>query len=129
MKIKGRHKPSAQFSLSSMTDVVFLLLVFFLLTSSVSSAIDLTLPEGKGNSTSEAKTIAISIDERLRYFIDDTQINPEYLALELKKALDQRPGATLLLRAEENVAIKEAVRVLDIANANNYKIVLAVAPK
>lgn len=129
MKIKGHHKPSAQFSLSSMTDVVFLLLVFFLLTSSVSSAIDLTLPEGKGNSTSEAQTIAISIDERLRYFIDDTQINPEYLALELKKALDQRPGATLLLRAEENVAIKEAVRVLDIANANNYKIVLAVAPK
>ena len=129
MKIKGRHKPSAQFSLSSMTDVVFLLLVFFLLTSSVSSAMDLTLPEGKGNSTSEAQTIAISIDERLRYFIDDTQINPEYLALELKKALDQRPGATLLLRAEENVAIKEAVRVLDIANANNYKIVLAVAPK
>lgn len=129
MKIKGRHKPSAQFSLSSMTDVVFLLLVFFLLTSSVSSAIDLTLPEGKGNSTSEAQTIAISIDERLRYFIDDTQINPEYLALELKKALDQRPEATLLLRAEENVAIKEAVRVLDIANANNYKIVLAVAPK
>lgn len=129
MKIKAHHKPSAQFSLSSMTDVVFLLLVFFLLTSSVSSAIDLTLPEGKGNSTSEAQTIAISIDERLRYFIDDTQINPEYLALELKKALDQRPGATLLLRAEENVAIKEAVRVLDIANANNYKIVLAVAPK
>jgi biopolymer transport protein ExbD len=129
MKIKGRHKPSAQFSLSSMTDVVFLLLVFFLLTSSVSSAIDLTLPEGKGNSTSEVQTIAISIDERLRYFIDDTQINPEYLALELKKALDQRPGATLLLRAEENVAIKEAVQVLDIANANNYKIVLAVSPK
>jgi biopolymer transport protein ExbD len=129
MKIKGNHKPSAQFSLSSMTDVVFLLLVFFLLTSSVSSAIDLTLPEGKGNSTSEVQTIAISIDERLRYFIDDTQINPEYLALELKKALDQRPGATLLLRAEENVAIKEAVQVLDIANANNYKIVLAVSPK
>lgn len=129
MKIKGHHKPSAQFSLSSMTDVVFLLLVFFLLTSSVSSAIDLTLPEGKGNSTSEAQTIAISIDERLRYFIDETQINPEYLALELKKALEERPGATLLLRAEENVAIKEAVRVLDIANANNYKIVLAVAPK
>jgi biopolymer transport protein ExbD len=129
MKIKGHHKPSAQFSLSSMTDVVFLLLVFFLLTSSVSSAIDLTLPEGKGNSTSEAQTIAISIDERLRYFIDETQINPEYLALELKKAIDERPGATLLLRAEENVAIKEAVRVLDIANANNYKIVLAVAPK
>ena len=129
MKIKGRHTPSAHFSLSSMTDVVFLLLVFFLLTSSVSSAIDLTLPEGKGNSTSEAQTIAISIDERLRYFIDDTQINPEYLELELKKALEDRPGATLLLRAEENVAIKEAVRVLDIANANNYKIVLAVAPK
>jgi len=129
MKIKPRHKPNAQFSLSSMTDVVFLLLVFFLLTSSVSSAIDLTLPEGKGNSTSEAQTIAISIDGRLRFFIEETQINPVYLELELKKALEKRPGATLILRGQEDVAIKEAVRVLDIANANGYKIVLAVSPK
>ncbi|MGA0987821.1 MAG: ExbD/TolR family protein [Flavobacteriaceae bacterium] len=129
MKIKPRHKPNAQFSLSSMTDVVFLLLVFFLLTSSVSSAIDLTLPEGKGNSTSEAQTIAISIDGRLRFFIEETQINTVYLELELKKALEKRPGATLLLRTQEDVAIKEAVRVLDIANANGYKIVLAVSPK
>ena len=129
MKIKPRHKPNAQFSLSSMTDVVFLLLVFFLLTSSVSSAIDLTLPEGKGNSTSEAQTIAVSIDGRLRFFIEETQINTVYLELELKKALEKRPGATLLLRAQEDVAIKEAVRVLDVANANGYKIVLAVSPK
>lgn len=128
MKIRPRHKPNAQFSLSSMTDVVFLLLVFFLLTSSVSSAIELTLPEGKGNSTSEAQTIAVSIDARLRYFIEETQINPLYLEIELKKALEKRPGATLLLRAQEDVAIKEAVRVLDIANANGYKIVLAVSP-
>lgn len=128
MKIKPRHKPNAQFSLSSMTDVVFLLLVFFLLTSSVSSAIDLTLPSGKGNTTSEAQTIAVSIDGRLRFFIEETQINPVYLELELKKALEKRPGATLLLRAQEDVAIKEAVRVLDIANANGYKIVLAVSP-
>lgn len=112
-----------------MTDVVFLLLVFFLLTSSVTSAIDLTLPEGKGNSASEAQTIAVSIDGRLRFFIEETQINPVYLELELKKALEKRPGATLLLRAQEDVAIKEAVRVLDIANANGYKIVLAVSPK
>ena len=129
MKIKPRHKPNAQFSLSSMTDVVFLLLVFFLLTSSVSSAIDLTLPEGKGNSTSEAQTIAVSIDGRLRFFIEETQINPVYLELELKKALEKRPGSTLMLRAQEDVAIKEAVRVLDIANANGYKIVLVVSPK
>lgn len=129
MKIKPRYKPNAQFSLSSMTDVVFLLLVFFLLTSSVSSAIDLTLPEGKGNSTSEAQTISVSIDGRLRFFIEETQINPVYLELELKKALEKRPGATLMLRAQEDVAIKEAVRVLDIANANGYKIVLAVSPK
>lgn len=128
MKIRQRHKPNAQFSLSSMTDVVFLLLVFFLLTSSVSSAIELTLPEGKGNSTSEAQTIAVSIDDRLRYFIEETQINPVYIEIELKKALEKRPGATLLLRAQEDVAIKEAVRVLDIANANGYKIVLAVSP-
>ena len=81
MKIRQRHKPNAQFSLSSMTDVVFLLLVFFLLTSSVSSAIELTLPEGKGNSTSEAQTIAVSIDARLRYFIEETQINPVYIEI------------------------------------------------
>ncbi|MFM1808441.1 MAG: hypothetical protein RLZZ242_1166 [Bacteroidota bacterium] len=129
MKIKSRHKPNAQFSLSSMTDVVFLLLVFFLLTSSVSSAIEVTLPEGRGNSSAESQTIAVSIDGRLRYFIEETQINPAYLELELKKALEKRPGATLLLRAHEDVAIKEAVRVLDIANANGFSIVLAVSQK
>ncbi len=129
MKIKSSIKPSTQFSLSSMTDVVFLLLIFFLLTSNVTSTIDISLPGAKGTASTQSNTIAVSIDARGRHFIGTTQINPDYLALELKRAFEQTPNATIILRAEEDVALKKAVNVLDVANKEGYPIVLAVAPK
>ena len=129
MKIKSSIKPSAEFSLSSMTDVVFLLLIFFLLTSNVTSTIDINLPAAKGKASAQSNTIAISIDSRGRHFIGVTQINPEFLALELKRSFEKTPNATIILRAEEEVALKQAVNVLDVANKEGYPIVLAVAPK
>ncbi len=112
-----------------MTDVVFLLLIFFLLTSNVTSTIDINLPAAKGKASAQSNTIAISIDSRGRHFIGVTQINPEYLALELKRSFEKTPNATIILRAEEEVALKQAVNVLNVANKEGYPIVLAVAPK
>ena len=129
LKIKQSSKPNAQFSLSSMTDVVFLLLIFFLLTSNVTSTIDVSLPGASGKATSNPKTIAVSIDARNRYFIGSTQINPEYIALELKRAMEQNPGSSIILRAEKSVALEDAVAVLNVANKEGYPIVLAVSPE
>ncbi len=114
--------------MSSMTDIVFLLLVFFMLTSNAPNALDLLLPKAKGKSTN-TQNVSVTIDKDLKYFVNNEQISKEYIEIELKKALEGQDKPTIILRAEENVAIKEAVNVMDIANRNNYKVILAVRPK
>jgi len=127
MKLKGRNKVSPDFSMSSMTDIVFLLLIFFMLTANSPNALDLLLPKAKGKSTN-TQNVSVSIDKDLQYFVNNERINGDYIEVELKKALEGQDKPTIILRAEENVAIKEAVHVMDIANRNSYKVILAVRP-
>ncbi|WP_343485447.1 biopolymer transporter ExbD [Allomuricauda sp. d1] len=127
MKLRGRNKVSPEFSMSSMTDIVFLLLVFFMLTSNAPNALDLLLPKAKGKSTN-TQNVSVTIDKDLKYYVNNEQINGEYIEVELRKALEGQEKPTIILRAEESVAIKEAVNVMDIANKNNYKVILAVRP-
>ncbi|MGI9550217.1 MAG: ExbD/TolR family protein [Aurantibacter sp.] len=127
MKLKGRNKVSPDFSMSSMTDIVFLLLIFFMLTANSPNALDLLLPKAKGKSTN-TQNVSVSIDKNLQYFVNNERINGDYVEIELKKALEGQDKPTIILRAEESVAIREAVNVMDIANRNNYKVILAVRP-
>lgn len=127
MKLKGRNKVSPDFSMSSMTDIVFLLLIFFMLTANSPNALDLLLPKAKGKSTN-TQNVSVSINKNLEYFVNNERINGEYIEIELKKALEGQEKPTIILRAEESVAIKEAVNVMDIANRNDYKVILAVRP-
>ncbi len=127
MKLKGRNKINPQFSMSSMTDIVFLLLIFFMLTANAPNALDLLLPKAKGKSTN-TQNVSVTINKNLEYFVNNERINGEYIEIELKKALQNQEKPTIILRAEESVAIKEAVNVMDIANRNNYKVILAVRP-
>ena len=127
MKLKGRNKVSPDFSMSSMTDIVFLLLIFFMLTANSPNALDLLLPKAKGKSTN-TQSVSVSITKDLEYYVDKQKINGAYVEIELKKALEGQEKPTIILRAEESVAIKEAVNVMEIANRNNYKVILAVRP-
>ena len=127
MKLRGRNKVSPEFSMSSMTDIVFLLLIFFMLTANSPNALDLLLPKARGKSTN-TQNVSVTINKNLEYFVNNQQINGEYIEIELKKALEGQENPTIILRAEESVAIKEAVNVMDIANRNNYKVILAVRP-
>lgn len=127
MKLKGRNKVSPDFSMTSMADIVFLLLIFFMLTANSPNALDLLLPKAKGKSTN-TQNVSVSIDKNLQYFVNNEKINGDYIEVELKKALEGQDKPTIILRAEESVAIKEAVNVMDIANRNNYKVILAVRP-
>ena len=127
MKLKGRNKINPQFSMSSMTDIVFLLLIFFMLTANAPNALDLLLPKAKGKSTN-TQNVSVTINKNLEYYVNNERINGEYIEIELKKALKGQDKPTIILRAEESVAIKEAVNVMDIANRNNYKVILAVRP-
>jgi biopolymer transport protein ExbD len=105
MNLRGRNKVSPEFSMSSMTDIVFLLLVFFMLTSPVITP------------------------EALDYYVNDEQVNKNQLESVLKVKLKGIEDPTIILRAAEGVPIENAVNVMDIANKNRFKIILAVKPK
>lgn len=129
MNLRGRNKISPEFSMSSMTDIVFLLLVFFLLTSPAITpdALDLILPKAKGK-TSNVQKASVSITKDGAYYINKERVSEYSLEKELKSALSGEEEPTLILRAEEGVPIEDAVFVMDIANRNNFKVVLAVRP-
>lgn len=129
MNLRGRNKVRAEFSMSSMTDIVFLLLVFFLLTSPAITpdALDLILPKAKGKSTNQ-QNASVSITKDGAYYINKERVSEFSIAKELKAALAGQDDPTIILRAEEGVPIEDAVFVMDIANKNDYKVVLAVRP-
>lgn len=110
MKLKGRNKVSPEFSMSSMTDIVFLLLVFFMLTANTPNALDLLLPKAKGKSTN-TQNVSVSINKDLAYFLDNKPIQPEDLEQELQQALQGKETPTLFCVLEESVAIEKAVTV------------------
>ena len=129
MNLRGRNKVSAEFSMSSMTDIVFLLLVFFLLTSPAITpdALDLILPKAKGKSSNQQKA-SVSITKDGAYYVYKERVSEFSIEKELKAALAGQKEPTIILRAEEGVPIEDAVFVMDIANKNNFKVVLAVRP-
>lgn len=114
--------------MSSMTDIVFLLLIFFMLTANSPNALDLLLPRAKGKSTN-TQNVSVSINKNLKYFVDKREVQPENLEQELKASLQGFDKPTIILRVEESVPIENAVTVMDIANQNQFKIILAVRPK
>ncbi len=130
MNLRGRNKVSAAFSMSSMTDIVFLLLVFFLLTSPAitPNALDLLLPKAQGKTTSVQKA-SVSITKDGNYYVDEQQVPVASIESVLKEKLENQHEPTIILRAEEGVPIEDAVFIMDIANQNGYKLVLAVRPK
>ncbi len=129
MNLRGRNKVSPEFSMSSMTDIVFLLLVFFLLTSPAITpdALDLILPKAKGK-TSNQQNLSVSITKDLDFYVNKERVTEDNLEAFIQSELSGVEEPVIILRAEEGVPIEEAVSVMDIANRNKYKIVLAVRP-
>jgi len=129
MNIRGRNKVTPEFNMSSMTDIVFLLLIFFMLASTLvtTNAIDILLPKASGK-TENKKSVAVSIKEDLTYYIDQKQINTPELESELINLLQEEQSPTIVLRAEKSVPVDNVVQVMDIANRNKFKVILAVKP-
>ena len=130
MDIRGRNKVSPEFSMASMTDIVFLLLIFFMLTSTLvtADALDLVLPKAKGK-TEHSQNLSVSINKKLDFYINKKRVKKENLEIHLKAKLGKEKKPVIILRVEEGVPIENAVYVMDIANRNNYKVILAVRPK
>jgi len=129
MNIRGRNKISPEFNMSSMTDIVFLLLIFFMIASTLvtTNAIDILLPTASGK-TENKKSIAVSIKKDLTFYIDQSKVEVQNLESELLQLLQKETAPTLVLRAEKSVPVDYVVKVMDIANRNKFKIILAVNP-
>ena len=130
MSLRSKNKVSAKFSMSSMTDIVFLLLIFFMLTSTLVSpnALKLLLPNSKAR-TLEKQTISVSITPEIEYYIEDQKFPFDQLENQLKQRLANEQEPAIVLHADKTVDIEFAVKVMDIAYRNKYKVVLATNPK
>jgi len=129
MKIRGRNKVTPEFNMSSMTDIVFLLLIFFMLASTLvtTNAIDILLPQASGK-TENKQSVAVSIKKDLTYYIDAKRVGESVLETQLLELLSSENEPTIVLRAEKSVPVENVVKVMDIANRNKFKVILAVKP-
>ena len=123
MNLRGRNKITPEFNMSSMTDIVFLLLIFFMIASTLvtTNAIDILLPKASGK-TENKKSVSVSIQKDLTFYIDQKMVNVQNLESELLSLFQNETVSSIVLRAEKSVPVDYVVKVMDIANRNKFKI-------
>ena len=133
MALKRRNKVNAAFSMSSMTDIVFLLLIFFMVTSTLiaPNALKLLLPQSN-NQTSAKPITTISITKELRYYVNDNGALKRISFKEIEPFLQSQYGTGnddiyISLHADQTVPVNEVVKIMNIARRNKYKMILATA--
>ncbi len=129
MNIKSKHKVNSTFSMSSMTDIIFLLLIFFMLTASfiTPSGLPINLPSSKSSNIVIQK-ISISITEELEYFVNDEKIEIQNLEMILKNELQGKEGL-IVLHCDKSVPVEKLVEVAGIATLLEAKVSIATKPK
>lgn len=131
MAIKRRSKINAGFSMSSMTDIVFLLLIFFMVTSTLISpnALKLLLPQSKNQTRANKPIVSVSITQDLRYAVGTREVPFSMLERKLKQELgpsgNYETPPTISLHADKRVPVENVVQVMNIAKRNRYKLILA----
>lgn len=131
MAIRSKNRVSSNFNMSSMTDIVFLLLVFFIIASTLISpnALEVVLPKADPKIKPQKQTVNVSITEDLRYFVNKDEVTKEDIENRLLAQVEGEEDPGIILRAEKSVPIESVVVIMDIANRNKLKLVLATSPK
>ncbi|QDP85251.1 biopolymer transporter ExbD [Chryseobacterium sp. SNU WT5] len=127
MELKRKNRVNAEFSMASMTDIIFLLLIFFMITSSAisQSAIDVKLPKATANNPSVQDPSVVTIKEDGRYFVNDKEIPKEQLEEYLVNTLKDVEKPSFTIRADENTKHKDVVFVMGIAESHQYNLAIA----
>lgn len=136
MAIKTRNKVEVSFNSSSMSDLVFLLLIFFMLTSTLvaPNAIKLMLPSSSSK-TMAKQTVTVYVNDRYEYFLEETPIAEEELTAQILSRLGNETDGTVVLRADKSVPVQYIVNVIDAVNdinnqtQQNHKVILATSQK
>ena len=126
-KDDDRMEPLTLFSQSSLTDIVLLLLIFFLLTSSfvANCGIKVDIPKAETGAQTEAQLITVAVTKDGQFYVDGEPTSSGMLASALREARGNKTQATLVLRADKDAIIDNAVRVMNIAKALDLRIVMA----
>jgi biopolymer transport protein ExbD len=126
-KDDDRMEPLTLFSQSSLTDIVLLLLIFFLLTSSfvTNFGIKVDIPKAETGAQTETQFITVAVTKDGQFYVDGEPTSSGMLASALREARGNKSQATLVLRADKDAIIDNAVRVMNIAKALDLKIVMA----
>lgn len=136
MALKRRIQRKVEFNSSSMSDLVFLLLIFFMLTSTLvaPNAIKLLLPSSKSR-TMAKQTVTVYINEKMNYYVEERPVNEINLKSEIVAALDGVSDGTVVVRSDKSVPVQYIVNVIDAVNdinneSNlNHKVLLATTAK
>ena len=135
MALKRRSKVNPNFSMSSMTDIVFLLLIFFMVTSTLiaPNALKLLLPQSNNQTTAKSRT-TISITSNKQYYVNDDGNIKRVAFAEIEPFLQNKFGIGndeiyITLHADKTVAWEEVVKIMNIAKRNKYKMIAATAPE
>ena len=134
MALKRKTKIEPNFSMASMTDIIFLLLIFFMLTSTVvvPNAIKVTLPQSQKQTAAKPQS-RVTIDSNLNFYVAfgnqrERQVSFDDITPFLQDSYNKEPEMFVALYADEKVPYGEIVRVLNIANKNKFKMVLVTRP-
>jgi len=130
MALTSRNKVSPSFSMSGMTDIVFLLLIFFMITSTLihPTALKLLLPQSS-HQTSAKPLTTVSITSDLQYYIEDQPVEINDLEQILQQKIGNNSEIYISLHADKSVPLEYAVKIMNIAKNNNYKLILATTPE
>ena len=130
MAIRSRNKVSVEFSMSSMTDIVFLLLIFFIIVSTLVSpnALKVLLPKSAAKTTG-AQTVSVTISPDINYYVNGNIVNESSLESVIINKVGEAEKPGIILHADKTVPIEHAVKIMDIANRNKFDLVLATSPK
>lgn len=128
MALETKHKVETAFSMSSMTDVIFLLLIFFMLTSTfiTPSGLPVNLPSSK-SSTIVMQKVSVTITPDLRYYINDQRVTKDLLEIELARALQGKEGV-VVLHIDKSVPVEYLVEVASLATSLKAKVSIATQP-
>ena len=137
MALQRKTKISTEFGMASMTDIIFLLLLFFMITvtvvhTNVANSIKVTLPQSTEGKQMEKTIVSIILDQEMNFSIAEGNATAEPVSFDdIEPRLQQIHTQTemyVALYADETVPYGQIVKVLDIANRNEFKLVLATRP-
>jgi biopolymer transport protein ExbD len=132
MNLRKKHRgASAEIHTSAMNDIMFFLLLFFLIASTVTNpnVIKLVLPKSSTGQSVSKKTITVSVTKDLKYYVDKKEVKVTDLQTTLAGYKKLATELTIVLYVDKTVAIQDVVQVMDIAQKLNIKLVLATEPK